>query len=115
MKVFILGRPQRFTTEVIDDEKPQFGELIKSSFIRLGSPGGVEPRKHGALGGEGDVLALSYGAMPEGLIDVALAGSTGSSDKNRDLSSMKLQVARYMIRARLMEGLKEKSKCLMGF
>jgi len=85
MKVLILRRPQRFEPEVIDDEKPHFGQLIKLSVIGLGSPGGIEPSKHGALGGEGDIVALSYGAMTESLSEVAFAGSTGSNDKNRDL------------------------------
>src|SRR4030065_1608954 len=85
MKVLILRGPQGLEAEVIDDEKPHFGDLIKLSFIRLGSPGGIEPSKHGALGGEGDVVALSYGAMTESLSEVALAGSTGSNDKDRDL------------------------------
>ncbi len=85
MKVLVLRRPQRFEAEVIDDEESYFSELIKLSVIRLGGPGGIEPSKHGALGGEGDVVALSYGAMTESLSEVTFAGSTGSNDKDRDL------------------------------
>jgi len=85
MEILVLGRPQRFEAEVIDDEESYFGELIKLSFIGLGGPGGVESREHRALGGEGDVVALSYSAMTESLSEVAFAGSTGANDKNRDL------------------------------
>ena len=42
VKIFILRRPERFEAEIVDDEKPDLGQLIKLPLIGVGGPCGIE-------------------------------------------------------------------------
>ncbi len=61
------------------------GEFGKVPVKAVGGPGGVHLGEHPGDGGKQDIITGPDGAMPQGLGDVAFAGSAGAHDQDGDL------------------------------
>jgi hypothetical protein len=80
-----LGGAQRFQGEVVDDEEVHGGERGELAIVRAGGAGSLELAEELRLRREEHVIAFADGRVPEGLGEVALAGTARAGDEDRDL------------------------------
>lgn len=85
MEVLVLGGPQGFESEVVDDEEIDAGQLDQLAVEAVGGSGGMDLGEHSGSSGEQDVISGPDGAVAQSLGDVALPGAAGTDDEAADL------------------------------
>lgn len=81
MEVFVLGRSEGFESQVVDDQQGDPGQDFKPAFKGSHGSGRLHAREQLRLGCEQDLMALTHGAMAEGLGEMAFPCSAGSGDE----------------------------------
>ena len=80
----IMGLAHRFQTEVVDDDQWRLHQVLEAPLIGVGGSGRMQVAQQFRLRGKQHVVALPYGAVADGLGDMALAGAARPGDQQGD-------------------------------
>ena len=83
MEVFILGRSQRFQTEVVQDQQRDSCQGMEPTRIGAGRAGGLQGAEQLALGGEQHFVTLLNGTVSERLGQMRFSGTARADDQDR--------------------------------